>query len=447
VADDSKSIRDKVQAVWESFFPSSIYFVVFVWIAFASFGFEHMAQLARAGYFDNYEQSKLYKLLDDLELLKLIPIAAVFALAFLIYVFDRLAMMVGNALPPFPIWYGSSVLYVDENLARDLWLLLPDEQNVAALDRRAHLIVDRLSLDKKEVPSTSLRWRQEKSNKASRVTAYAKAGLVWSCVVFVTAIFAGFLSRNSFAIFVGGLIGFAALLALGFAMQTYALLQMNQEQMRVATIFLRVENNRDSTYDAARFAEFEEQLTRARSAAPRYVQLDWWPRFRLTALKNAFFGFKKKRRIESARNSERGTEWRLYPGQGIHTHRGTASTMAMAPEAIIAMTASRKAACAELHLGWALQIRALMWVCRVLVMWVPPRAFGLRSTVSSVVGDARPRPEERACPRRCANSNGRTRVSKDEDGHGVGPHASRRIAAHLGSGSACASVVLRCTSV
>src|SRR5215471_2402439 len=57
VADDSKSIRAKVQSVWESFFPSSIYFVVFVWIALASFGFEHVAQLAQAGYFDNYQQS------------------------------------------------------------------------------------------------------------------------------------------------------------------------------------------------------------------------------------------------------------------------------------------------------------------------------------------------------------------------------------------------------
>ena len=152
MADDSKSIRAKVQSVWESFFPSSIYFVVFVWIALASFGFEHVAQLAQAGYFDNYQQSKLYTLLDDLELLKLIPLAAVFALAFLIYVFDRLAMMVGNALPPFPIWYGSSVLYVNENVVRDLWLLLPEEQNVNALDYRARLIVDRLSLDKKELP-------------------------------------------------------------------------------------------------------------------------------------------------------------------------------------------------------------------------------------------------------------------------------------------------------
>src|SRR5262245_18060962 len=41
----------------------------------------------------------------------------------------------------------------------------------------------------------------------------------------------------------------------------------------------------------------------------------------------------------------------------------------------------------------------------------------------------RPHPEERACASGSPKSKGRARVSKDEDG---GPHASRRIAAHLG---------------
>jgi len=78
-------------------------------------------------------------------------------------------------------------------------------------------------------------------------------------------------------------------------MQTYTLLEVNQELIRVAATFLRMEN-RDSKYGAsARHAEFEKQLATARSRlAKRYVQLDWWPRFRLTALKNAFFGFRQK---------------------------------------------------------------------------------------------------------------------------------------------------------
>jgi hypothetical protein len=51
---------------------------------------------------------------------------------------------------------------------------------------------------------------------------------------------------------------------------------------------------------------------------------------------------------------------------------------------------------------------------------------------------ARPHPEERACSNGSAKSNGRARVSKDEDGHGEGPHASRRIAAQPVCRNACA---------
>src|SRR5262245_56583569 len=48
-----------------------------------------------------------------------------------------------------------------------------------------------------------------------------------------------------------------------------------------------------------------------------------------------------------------------------------------------------------------------------------------------------PHPEERACASASAKSNERARVSKDEDGHGAGLHASRRIAAQPTRASVC----------
>jgi hypothetical protein len=165
VAGDT-TIRSKIHGLWESFFPSTIYFVVFVAIALFSFGFEHAAELSRAGQFDDYASSKLYLLLKDLELLKLVPIAAVFAFAFLVYVFDRLAMMVGNALPPFPVWHGSTALYVEKPYLLALWSLLPDESNVATLDSHARRIIDQAKLDEKPLPSNSFTWLQERQNKA-----------------------------------------------------------------------------------------------------------------------------------------------------------------------------------------------------------------------------------------------------------------------------------------
>src|SRR5262245_13374911 len=62
----------------------------------------------------------------------------------------------------------------------------------------------------------------------------------------------------------------------------------------------------------------------------------------------------------------------------------------------------------------------------------------LFEVVSRGVRDARPDPEGRVGRRRSANSKARTRVSKDEDGRWVRPHASRRIAARLSCGSASA---------
>src|SRR5262249_8213531 len=53
-----------------------------------------------------------------------------------------------------------------------------------------------------------------------------------------------------------------------------------------------------------------------------------------------------------------------------------------------------------------------------------------------------PHPEERACASASAKSNERARVSKDEDGHGAGPHASRRIAAQPTRASVCARAAM-----
>ena len=51
---------------------------------------------------------------------------------------------------------------------------------------------------------------------------------------------------------------------------------------------------------------------------------------------------------------------------------------------------------------------------------------------------SRPHPEERACSNGSAKSNGRARVWKDEDGHGGGSHASRRVAAQPVCRDTCA---------
>jgi hypothetical protein len=299
VAGDT-TIRSKIHGLWESFFPSTIYFVVFVAIALFSFGFEHAAELSRAGQFDDYASSKLYLLLKDLELLKLVPIAAVFAFAFLVYVFDRLAMMVGNALPPFPVWHGSTALYVEKPYLLALWSLLPDESNVATLDSHARRIIDQAKLDEKPLPSNSFTWLQERQNKAGRMAAYAKAGLVWSVLVLLIAIFSRFLSLRSTAVFFAGIAAFVLLFIWALVLQTYTLIRAQQEQIRVATEILRLQQ-KDVMFDPNRMNHFDESLENSIRYARRFVGLVWHPRLHASGLINAFFGFRKKSKKATSR--------------------------------------------------------------------------------------------------------------------------------------------------
>ncbi len=287
------SIRQKIHGVWESFFPSTVYFILFVAIALFSFGFEHAEQLARAGYFDDYTNNKFYKLLNNFELLKLVPIVAVFTLAFVVYAFDQIAMMVGNALPPFPVWTGSSALYVEEHYLHELWRLLPDENNVAALDYQGRRIVEQAKLDEKSLPANSFAWLQERQNKAGRMAAYAKAGIVWSVLIYVVAFCTGFLSLRSTAVFVGGLLGFVLLFILALIRQTYVLILNGQEYIRVAAMLIRLQN-KSIEIDHSRVDSFDKQLDNSIRYAKRFVGLDWRPRVRASGLINAFFGFGKK---------------------------------------------------------------------------------------------------------------------------------------------------------
>src|SRR6516162_1334665 len=79
-----------------------------------------------------------------------------------------------------------------------------------------------------------------------------------------------------------------------------------------------------------------------------------------------------------------------------------------------------------------------------IVRWELPKTVRRRAADS--VRPEPPHPEERACASDAANRVARVRVSKDEDGRGGAcPHASRRIAAHLGCGSTCARGALRCS--
>ena len=137
MADDS-SFRSKISSFWEALFPSSEYFFIFIAVGIVPFGTTHLADQIRELYGANSQsESSIYKLLKETELLKLAPVVLLFSFAFLVYAFDRIVSFVGIALPPLPSFRGSTALYVNKNALERLWMLLPDNQNVAALESEA----------------------------------------------------------------------------------------------------------------------------------------------------------------------------------------------------------------------------------------------------------------------------------------------------------------------
>src|SRR5262245_45540303 len=70
----------------------------------------------------------------------------------------------------------------------------------------------------------------------------------------------------------------------------------------------------------------------------------------------------------------------------------------------------------------------------------------LFDSVSCRLRDARPHPGERACKMLPANSNGRARVSKDEDERTGAPSCFETHRSVLCRGSSCGRVALRCSS-
>jgi hypothetical protein len=115
---ETSTIRTKINSLWDAYFVSSVVFFVFLIVPLIFFGFDFLVGPFRAVRFEDLSQSSAYKVFKELELQKLAPIAVGVSIAFAIYVFDRLVAIIGNFLPPFPIWHGSPALYVEAFVPR-----------------------------------------------------------------------------------------------------------------------------------------------------------------------------------------------------------------------------------------------------------------------------------------------------------------------------------------
>ena len=124
------------------------------------------------------------------------------------------------------------------------------------------------------------------------MSLYAKAGIVWSLLMFSVAVIAGRMSPMGVGLFFLALILFLVLLAVSVILQTNLYILTTQENVRVAAATLRVQwGPLDILAD--RHTEFEKAYDNSTSYAPRFVGLTWSPRVEWKGLRHAFFGFPK----------------------------------------------------------------------------------------------------------------------------------------------------------
>ena len=109
------NVRTTVHNLWRAFVPSAVFFAVYVVIFATLVGPELIGyaveRLSAAGAL--VDNSEMQSRLKALGLLTLLPLIAFFMLAFLLYLFDRVALGLGNLLPPHPYCDGSPLAHLD----------------------------------------------------------------------------------------------------------------------------------------------------------------------------------------------------------------------------------------------------------------------------------------------------------------------------------------------
>src|SRR5215813_7291456 len=109
----STTPRSTVHAFWTAFVPSIIFLLIYGAIFVLIVGTGPLVSLQRdfTAWSATGSGGEAKAILRDFDLFKLIPIAIVFMMTLVLYLFDRLVLSLGNMLPPRPIWNGSSLAW------------------------------------------------------------------------------------------------------------------------------------------------------------------------------------------------------------------------------------------------------------------------------------------------------------------------------------------------
>lgn len=291
----STTPRSTIHAFWDAFVPSAIFLLIYLAIFVSIVGNAPLVALQRRVI--SLTDSDVVPILKAWDLLKVAPVAAIFAAALLLYVFDRLVLGLGRLLPPYPFWRGSQMAWVPAYLTRSLWQLLDRPEHLSAIDVQVDTLVNRARAEQKEFLLSSLTYGETQFSFAANLFAYGKGAVIWSTFCAVWALL---IDRQLSSVILN--VGIVWLLAIAFciaalALETHYLIENAVRRARIAEGMLHLQGKQfepGATFDAKKYEAIEYGITASRSH--RFVGLSWGS---LDDIRRAFRFFVPKGRLHS----------------------------------------------------------------------------------------------------------------------------------------------------
>ena len=228
--------RAAIHGLWEAFVPSFTFAVLFAGFLFFFLGGSYL-KTSSADLFlalSQLEKSPLKNKLQELELLKLLPVAVFFSLAVALYLFDRIVLGLGHLLPPSPYWVGNPLLYLPEDRLLNLWGRSPRIQDFQELTGEVERLAERAVVEGQARLLEGLEWRDKQFSKAANWLAYSKVLVLWCllCAFVVQLKFAsGFIVILKLVI---ALIFCCLFSLLALACETHYFLEQQEARLRIA---------------------------------------------------------------------------------------------------------------------------------------------------------------------------------------------------------------------
>lgn len=217
--------------------------------------------------------------IDQYKLAPLIPIAALFVLSALVYIFNRIVGAVANLFPVNPV-FSAEILLLFKGQARSLWYRMPEIESSTTLAQAVEFEISKArAQDRGVVVVRDIDYWVKKTSESYQQFAFTKFLAVWT-VVWMVLLLAKPEVRHG--LFVRGVlllasIGVAACVSvLRF---TYGIDQQYSAKAGAALLLLTMDGKLEIRPDDPRRAQIDAQIDEqidAKSSVYKSYRPQWW---------------------------------------------------------------------------------------------------------------------------------------------------------------------------